>query len=92
MFSNFYNVSSNSQQKTEYVLTIFHHNEDFQYFIDYYIPQINYIKKKIDNDNNIGLNIYIFTSVDITNEDNIKLLSNSVDFKSSDNDPNLIHK
>jgi len=77
--------SSLDSQKTEYVMTIFHHNEDFKYFIEYYIPQIDYIKEKLleFNMNDVRLNIYIFTSVDLSSESNINLLFNSIEDKSS---------
>jgi hypothetical protein len=84
--------SSLDSEKTEYVMTIFHHDEDFKYFIEYYIPQIVNIKNNFPklNVNNIGLNIYIFTSVDLSSKSNIDLLFNSVEDKSSYREVNSI--
>jgi hypothetical protein len=72
--------SSDSELTTYYIMTIYHHNEDFTYFINYYIPQINYITCKLLSDNlaeKIKLHVYVFTSVDLSIPDNICNLFNS---------------
>ena len=84
---------SSDSEKTEYVMTVFHHDEDFNYFIEYYIPQIKCIKNNLINFNmnNVGLNIYIFTSVDISVQNNIYLLLNSAKSKLEVNQETELH-
>jgi len=54
---------------SEYILTIYHHNEDFKYFNTYYIPQLKNLITNLPD--NVNLRIYIFTSVDLSDTSNI---------------------
>jgi len=53
-------------RKYNYIITLFHHNENLDYFNTYHLEQINFMKKKIIKDNlPIKIKVYIFTSVPI---------------------------
>ncbi len=38
-----FNTNSSQNQIAQYIMTVYHHNEDFKFFIEYYIPQIKFI-------------------------------------------------